>query len=75
MFLQCYNIDIRNKSYYTNAFRLMKVKFYFVGEKLVGLNIRECISLINGTVYATHSSHPGDLHALSRVSIRAWRFL
>ena len=55
--------------------RSVNIKFYFVGEKLVGLNIREYVSLINGTVYATHSSHPGDLHALSRVSIRAWRFL
>lgn len=47
------------------------VQNYLVGENSVGAKTRQCISRINGTVYATHSSHPGDRHAASRVSFRS----
>lgn len=43
---------------------------YCDGEKGVGVKIRQCISRMSGTVYATHSSHPGTRQADSRVSFR-----
>lgn len=48
---------------------------YWVGENSVGDKMRQCMSLISGTVYATHSSQPGERHAASRFSLRSCRDL
>ena len=61
------------KNYKTPWQDILALNIHWVGENGRGTIILVCICWIKGTVYATHSSHPGFLQAASRVSLRDCR--